>query len=340
MAMATEEEGTNLIINYLPKGWTESELRSLFFQHGNVIFCKVVRNRVTKQSECYGFVRYDLEESAESAIKALNGYQVQNKRLKVAISKPSTKGPEKANLYVAGFPSEWIEENLSELVTPYGTPVETKILYDKLTQKSKRCGFVRMKTYDEATAASRALNGKPQGEGGKPLVVRFADRPRESAARKQLKFAQTFGYPRGMGMGMGMGGPPMGGPPMGGPPMGGPPMGGGPMGGPMGGGPAGGPEGGPLMGSGLGPNNGGQKHPGVCLFIYHLPPSASASDLFQLFSNYGIVMSCKVMKDLSTGLSKGYGFVNMMNHMQAELAIHALNGYRMGTKYLQVSYKT
>jgi len=337
--MATEE-GTNLIVNYIPKAWTENELRQLFFQHGNVVFCKIVRNRVTKQSECYGFVRYDLEESAENAINALNGYQVQNKRLKVAISKPSSKGPEKANLYVAGFPSEWTEEQLSELVTDYGTPVETKILYDKLTQKSKRCGFVRMKTYDEATAASRALNGKSQADGGKPLVVRFADRPRESAARKQLKFAQTFGYPRDMGMGMGMGG----GGPMGGGPMGGGPMGGGPMGSaPLGGNPMGGPMGtdGPIMAGGMGGNGGGgQKHPGVCLFIYHLPPSASASDLFQLFSNYGIVMSCKVMKDLSTGLSKGYGFVNMMNQMQAELAIHALNGYRMGTKYLQVSYKT
>jgi len=272
----TSEEGTNLIVNYLPKGWSENELRNLFFQHGNVIFCKVVRNRVTKQSECYGFVRYDLAESADNALKALNGYQIQNKRLKVAISKPSSKGPEKANLYVAGFSAEWTEEQLAELVTDFGTPVETKILYDKLTQKSKRCGFVRMKTYDEATAASRALNGKPQGEGGKPLVVRFADRPRESAARKQLKFAQTFGYPRNMGMGMGNGGGPMGGGPMGGGPMGGGPIGGGPMGGgPMGGAA---PIDGPMMGSST-----GQKHPGVCLFIYHLPPSASASDLFQLF---------------------------------------------------------
>jgi len=82
-----------------------------------------------------------------------------------------------------------------------------------------------------------------------------------------------------------------------------------------------------------------QSYPGVCLFIYHLTPDCNEHTLQQLFSNYGTVLSAKVMKDLHTGRNKGFGFVNMMNDQQAQLAISSLNGYQMGLNFLKVSYK-
>jgi len=82
-----------------------------------------------------------------------------------------------------------------------------------------------------------------------------------------------------------------------------------------------------------------QPYPGVCLFIYHLTPDCTEHTLQQLFSNYGTVLSAKVMKDLTSGRNKGFGFVNMMNDQQAQLAISSLNGYQMGNKFLKVAYK-
>ena len=49
------------------------------------------------------------------------------------------------------------------------------------------------------------------------------------------------------------------------------------------------------------------QYPGVCLFVYHLPANATETTLYQLFSNYGQVLSAKVMKDLQTGTNKVRG---------------------------------
>lgn len=57
-----------------------------------------------------------------------------------------------------------------------------------------------------------------------------------------------------------------------------------------------------------------------------------------LFS--GAVQSVKVIKDLQTNKCKGFGFVTMTNYDEAVVAIQSLNGYTLGNRVLQVSFKT
>jgi len=80
----------------------------------------------------------------------------------------------------------------------------------------------------------------------------------------------------------------------------------------------------------------------VCLFVLHLPSHYRDDDLYQLFKDYGTIVTCKVMIDPSTAQSKGYGFVNMSTYMEAQAAIAGLNGYHCPStnKYLKVSFKT
>lgn len=78
---------------------------------------------------------------------------------------------------------------------------------------------------------------------------------------------------------------------------------------------------------------------GVCLFVYHLVPDCTETMLIQLFSTCGKVMNAKVMRNFASGLSKGFGFVNMATQEQAELAIRTLNGYQLGNKTLKVDFK-
>lgn len=79
---------------------------------------------------------------------------------------------------------------------------------------------------------------------------------------------------------------------------------------------------------------------GYCLFVYHLPLEASEQTLYQLFSNYATVTSAKIMRDLATGRSKGFGFVNVLTEQQAATAIAQLNGFQIGYKFLKVQMKT
>ena len=79
---------------------------------------------------------------------------------------------------------------------------------------------------------------------------------------------------------------------------------------------------------------------GVDLFVFHLPVSCTEGELVQLFSIYGNVLSCAVMRDRRTGEHKGFGFVTMEKFTEAEAAVKYLTGYALGSKYLKVSFKT
>lgn len=51
----------------------------------------------------------------------------------------------------------------------------------------------------------------------------------------------------------------------------------------------------------------------------------SSSDLEQLFSAHGTVVSAEVIADRDTGRSKGFGFVEMSSDAEAQAAIEGLN---------------
>ena len=60
----------------------------LFGQYGNILSAKVFIDKATGLSKCYGFVSYESTDSAQSAITGLNGYNIENKFLKVEIRRP------------------------------------------------------------------------------------------------------------------------------------------------------------------------------------------------------------------------------------------------------------
>lgn len=62
------------------------------------------------------------------------------------------------------------------------------------------------------------------------------------------------------------------------------------------------------------------------IYVGNLPWSATQDDLYQLFSQYGKVVSAEVIIDRETGRSKGFGFVKMDVDSEAQQAIEALNG--------------
>lgn len=62
------------------------------------------------------------------------------------------------------------------------------------------------------------------------------------------------------------------------------------------------------------------------LFIARLPYSVTEEDLFKKFSRVGKLKSCKLIRDIVTGLSKGYGFVEYIKEKDALIAYHEMNG--------------
>jgi len=94
-----------------------------------------------------------------------------------------------------------------------------------------------------------------------------------------------------------------------------------------------------LQGCGGGGGGSGSISGGWCLFVYNLAPETEESVLWQLFGPFGAVQNVKVMRDFQTQKCKGFGFVTMTNYEDSLVAIAALNGYQLGNRMLQVSFK-
>ncbi|KKW67489.1 RNA-binding protein [Lampropedia cohaerens] len=73
------------------------------------------------------------------------------------------------------------------------------------------------------------------------------------------------------------------------------------------------------------------------LYVGNLPYSVRDNDLEQAFSEFGAVVSAKVMMERDTGRSKGFGFVEMGSDGEAQDAINGLNGQSLGGRNVVVN---
>ena len=76
---------------------------------------------------------------------------------------------------------------------------------------------------------------------------------------------------------------------------------------------------------------------GKKLYVGNLAFSVSDSDLQEMFSPHGNILSAQVIMDRDTGQSKGFGFVEFSADGEAQAAIAALDGKDHGGRALKVN---
>ncbi len=62
------------------------------------------------------------------------------------------------------------------------------------------------------------------------------------------------------------------------------------------------------------------------IYVGNLPNSVNEGDLREVFQAFGEVSTAAVIKDKFSGESRGFGFVEMPNKVEAEKAISMTNG--------------
>ncbi len=72
------------------------------------------------------------------------------------------------------------------------------------------------------------------------------------------------------------------------------------------------------------------------IYVGNLAWSATEEEVQNLFSNYGSVLSVKLISDRETGRARGFGFVEMED-ADAASAIQALDGSAFGGRTLRVN---
>jgi len=76
------------------------------------------------------------------------------------------------------------------------------------------------------------------------------------------------------------------------------------------------------------------------LIILNLPRNFDEQSLALLFKKVGDIKSCTLVIDKETGISKGFGFVEMALAHDGESAIKELHGSKVGDKKIRVKVST
>jgi RNA recognition motif-containing protein len=81
-----------LYVGNLPMSMTETELKELFSEAGNVASAKIITDRQTGQPRGFGFVEMETKLEGQKAISMLNGRQVEGRVLAVNEARPQARG--------------------------------------------------------------------------------------------------------------------------------------------------------------------------------------------------------------------------------------------------------
>ena len=73
------------------------------------------------------------------------------------------------------------------------------------------------------------------------------------------------------------------------------------------------------------------------LYVGNLPWTFNNNQLLDTFKPHGSVISAKVVTDKESGKSRGFGFVEMENENDANIAIKKLNGSELNGRKLVVA---
>lgn len=73
------------------------------------------------------------------------------------------------------------------------------------------------------------------------------------------------------------------------------------------------------------------------IYVGNLAYNVTEDDLRALFSDFGEVSAVNIVKERSSGQSRGFGFVEMLNNSEADKAMKALNGAKIKDQFIKLS---
>jgi len=184
----------NVFIKNLDKTIDNKAMYDTFSAFGNILSCKVAQDS-SGESKGYGFVHFETEEAALSAIEKVNGMLLNGKKVFVGRFVPrkereielGEKAKRFTNVYIKNFNEAMTEEELREMFTKYGKITSLKLMKTD-ENKNKGFGFVSFEDPEAAEAAVDELNNKDIS--GKTIYVGRAQKKAERQMELKKKFEQ------------------------------------------------------------------------------------------------------------------------------------------------------
>ncbi|KAG7552479.1 RNA-binding domain superfamily [Arabidopsis thaliana x Arabidopsis arenosa] len=161
---------TRLIAQNVPWTSTPEDIRSLFEKYGNVVDIEMSMHK-KERNRGLVFIEMASPEEAATALKSLESYDYEGRRLKVDYAKTKKKktyAPREKpspvptfNLFVANLAFEARAKHLKEFFdADTGNVVSTEVIFHENPRRSSGYGFVSFKTKKQAEAALIEFQGK------------------------------------------------------------------------------------------------------------------------------------------------------------------------------------
>eukprot|EP00808_Paulinella_micropora_P031111 g20059.t1 len=171
MSQQDEDAARKVFVGGLASNTKDEAFRELFAQFGELEEWKVMRDVNSRSARGYGFVKFKTAAAA-AAVVAVSGKLVLGNRkidCKMALDTMSC-GQHVRKLFVGGLAPQVTSETLRTLFSSYGEVINTFVMQNQATGRSRCFGFV---TFANQADAEGALGNPPQ-IGGKPLIIRKA----------------------------------------------------------------------------------------------------------------------------------------------------------------------
>ncbi|KAL8230321.1 hypothetical protein R6Q57_000099 [Mikania cordata] len=164
-----ESQFTNVYVKNIDKDFSVSSLKDVFSKYGKITSA-LIKNDAEGMSRGFGFVNFELHESATKAIEALNGAEIGNKKWFVgkatmksqreAFLRRSHKKqkPNISHLFVRNLATFVTENDLKQVFGAFGNVTSVKVICDR-NGVSKGMAYICLSKPEEAKQAIAFCNG-------------------------------------------------------------------------------------------------------------------------------------------------------------------------------------
>ncbi|KAH9695439.1 hypothetical protein WN944_028768 [Citrus x changshan-huyou] len=159
-ANANQFGTTSLYVGDLEANVTDSQLYDLFNQMGQVVSVRVCRDLSTRRSLGYGYVNFSNAQEAARALEMLNFTPLNGKPIRVMYSHrdPSLRKSGAGNIFIKNLDKAIDHKALHDTFSAFGNILSCKVATD-LNGQSKGYGFVQFDNEESAQKAIEKLNG-------------------------------------------------------------------------------------------------------------------------------------------------------------------------------------